>query len=136
MKIVYILLKKYYMYNLNVYLGSLPKLRELQVTGNPLYYSGGDIVKKGSKYLISFLQEKWKNGLNNSEIIQFNNKINTIKKVDKKILQKDTMKNYKIVIPTFYFTTYIGIVSVTYYNIINCVFFIDGYIKIADDGEI
>lgn len=86
-----------------MYLGSLPKLRELQVTGNPLDYPGRNIVKKGSKYLICFLQEQWKNGLSNSEIIQFNNKTNTIKKVDKKILQKDNIQNKKIVLFKFYF---------------------------------
>jgi len=79
-------------------LGSLPKLRELQVVGNPLEYRTSVIVKKGSKYLISFLKEKWKmEQQSNNEPITFNNESNTIKKVDNKIFQKDNMKYRKTV---------------------------------------
>lgn len=79
--------------------GSLPKLRELQVVGNPFDYPIADIVKKGSKYLIRFLQEQWKmEQQSNNETIIFNNEANTIKNVDKKILRKDNTKNKKTVI--------------------------------------
>lgn len=77
----------------------MPKLRELQVIGNPLDYPVRDIVKRGSKYLIRFLQENWKSEqISNSEIIVFNNEANAVKKLDKKILQQDSMKNKQIVI--------------------------------------
>jgi len=56
-------------------------------------------VKKGSKYLIRFLQEQWKmEQQSNNETIIFNNEANTIKNVDKKILRKDNTKNKKTVI--------------------------------------
>ncbi|VVC31508.1 Leucine-rich repeat,Leucine-rich repeat domain, L domain-like [Cinara cedri] len=73
-----LLLGKNDIMQLPITLGSLPKLRELQVTGNPLDYPDGNTVKKGSKYLIRFLQEKWKNSQSNSKIIQFDNEINTM----------------------------------------------------------
>lgn len=74
------------------------KLRELHVTGNPLDYPARDVVKKGSKYLIRYLQEKWRNEQNCDEAIKLNNETNTIKKVDKKILQKDKITNKQTVI--------------------------------------
>ncbi|XP_026814164.1 leucine-rich repeat-containing protein 40-like [Rhopalosiphum maidis] len=77
-------------------LGSLPKLRELHVAGNPLDCLTRDMVKKGSKYLIRFLQEKWKSNQNNNEMIQQNNdEFNVIKKNDDKIHKKN-IKNIKI----------------------------------------
>lgn len=76
----------------------MPKLRELQVIGNPLDYPVRDIMKRGSKYLIRFLREKWKSEQNNSEIIIFNDEANVVNKLDKKILQQDSMKNKQIVI--------------------------------------
>lgn len=77
-------------------LGSLPKLRELQVIGNPLNYPNRDVVKKGSKYLIHFLQLKWINDLNNSEIFQL--KTEATMKADKKIIKTNQKGNTKIVI--------------------------------------
>jgi len=76
-------------------LGSLPKLRELHVAGNPLDCLTRDMVKKGSKYLISFLREKWKSDQNIMETIQQNNdELNVVKKIDDKILKKNK-KNKK-----------------------------------------
>jgi len=58
------------------------------------------MVKKGSKYLIRFLQEKWKNDQNITETIQQNNdKTNLIKVIDDKIA-KQNKNNKKIVIIT------------------------------------
>lgn len=55
------------------------------------------MVKKGSKYLISFLQEKWKNDQNIMETIQQNDdELNVVKKIDDKIIIKNK-KNKKIV---------------------------------------
>jgi len=55
------------------------------------------MVKKGSKYLIRFLQEKWKSDQNIIETIQLNNdEFNAVKKIDDKILKKNK-KNKKIV---------------------------------------
>jgi len=52
------------------------------------------MVKKGSKYLIRFLQEKWKSDQNIKETIQLNNdELKTGKKIDDKILKKN--KNNK-----------------------------------------
>jgi len=82
----------------------LPKLRELQIVGNPLDYPTRDIVKKGSKYVIQFLREKWKNDQNIGEIITLNNKTNKVKKTDNKIYSKDRMKNKQAVIYYDYFT--------------------------------
>ncbi|KAF0753236.1 leucine-rich repeat-containing protein 27-like [Aphis craccivora] len=77
-------------------LGSLPKLRELHVAGNPLDCLTRDMVKKGSKYLIRFLQEKWKSDQNITETIQQNNDAtNLIKIIDDKT-QKQNKKNKKI----------------------------------------
>lgn len=79
-------------------IGSLPKLRELHVAGNPLDCLTRDMVKKGSKYLIRFLQEKWKSNQNITETIQQNNdETNLIKIIDDKI-HKQNKKNKKIVI--------------------------------------
>ncbi|XP_003246391.1 leucine-rich repeat-containing protein 40-like [Acyrthosiphon pisum] len=76
-------------------LGSLPKLRELHVAGNPLDCLTRDMVKKGSKYLISFLQEKWKSDQNIMETTQLNNdELNVVKKIEDKILKKNK-KNKK-----------------------------------------
>ncbi|XP_025206694.1 leucine-rich repeat-containing protein 27-like [Melanaphis sacchari] len=79
-------------------LGSLPKLRELNVAGNPLDCFTRDMMKKGSKYLIRFLQEKWKSDQNITESMQQNddelNDVNAIKKIDDKILKKNK-KNKK-----------------------------------------
>jgi len=53
------------------------------------------MVKKGSKYLISFLQEKWKSDQNIMETIQLNNdELNVVKKIEDKILKKNK-KNKK-----------------------------------------
>ncbi|XP_015377569.1 PREDICTED: leucine-rich repeat-containing protein 40-like [Diuraphis noxia] len=80
-------------------LGSLPKLRELHVAGNPLDCLTRDMVKKGSKYLISFLQEKWKSDQNIMETIQQNNdQLNVVKKIDEKILKKN--KKFKKITDT------------------------------------
>lgn len=71
-------------------LGSLPKLRELQVIGNPLDYPTRDIVKKGSKYLIRFLQDKWNCNKSNGDtvnLLKFGE--NTIKKIDSKNHKND-----------------------------------------------
>lgn len=54
-------------------------------------------MKKGSKYLISFLQEKWKSEQNILETVQKNNhELNVVKKIEDKILKKNK-KNKKIV---------------------------------------
>lgn len=72
----------------------------MQVIGNPLDYPVRDIVNKGSKYLIRFLQEKWKNDQsNNNETIQLNNETTTIiKKTNSKLIKKDGLTNKKNVI--------------------------------------
>lgn len=77
----------------------------MQVVGNPLDYPISDIVKKGSRFLIHFLQENWKNeGSNCKTIAQLNKEANTagVKNADKKVLQKDITKNKKIVKKCFY----------------------------------
>lgn len=71
----------------------MPKLRELQVVGNPLDYPTREIMKKGSKYLIRFLQENWNSDQMNGETIQLDSKTSVSKKVDKKRLQKDNKNN-------------------------------------------
>ncbi|XP_050436039.1 leucine-rich repeat-containing protein 57-like isoform X2 [Adelges cooleyi] len=40
-------------------LGSIRKLRELQFGGNPLEFPSRDVLRKGSKYLIKYLQRQW-----------------------------------------------------------------------------
>lgn len=55
------------------------------------------MLKKGSKYLIAFLQEKWKSDQNIMETIQLNNnELNIVKKIEDKILKKNK-NNKKIV---------------------------------------
>lgn len=82
----------------------MPKLRELQVIGNPLNYPIRDIVKKGSKYLIYFLQMKWKNDLNDGEIIQIDNNYasNTVIKVDNKLTKTEKKQNTKKIVIIYY----------------------------------
>ncbi|XP_050531648.1 uncharacterized protein LOC126900184, partial [Daktulosphaira vitifoliae] len=55
-------------------LGSISKLKELNVSGNPIEYPSRDILKKGSKYLIKYLQEQWFNETNQS-YCAFNNNL-------------------------------------------------------------
>lgn len=56
-------------------------------------------MRKGSKYLISYLQEKWKSEINYNEPIQLNDEINDkVKPVNNKTLKKNNMKNRKAVI--------------------------------------
>lgn len=77
----------------------------MQVIGNPLNYPIRDVVKKGSKYLINFLQVKWKNDQNESETIQFDNNYasnNTVMKVDSKIIKAGKKKSTNIVIIYYY----------------------------------
>lgn len=82
----------------------MSKLRELQVVGNPLDYPSQDIVKKGSKYLIRFLREKWNSDQNNESVITPNDEPNMVKKIDKKTFQKGNINSqplvttYKIII--------------------------------------
>lgn len=83
----------------NFHVGSLPKLRELQINGNPLDYHVRDIMRKGSKNVISYLQEKWKNDQRFIETIQLNDEPkDKTKPVDSKTLKKNNMKNKKAVI--------------------------------------
>lgn len=60
-------------------------------------------MKKGSKYVIRFLQEKWNSDQINGETIQLLcSKTSVSKKVDKKILQKDNTNNKANVIQYHY----------------------------------
>lgn len=59
-------------------------------------------MKKGSKYLIRFLQEKWNSDQINGETIQLDGKISVSKKVDKKVLQKNNTNNVANVIQYHY----------------------------------
>lgn len=56
------------------------------------------MVKKGSKYLIRFLQEKWKNDQNITETIQQNNDETNLRKIIDDKIQKQNKNNKKIVI--------------------------------------
>lgn len=80
----------------------MPKLRELQVIGNPLDYPTREIIKKGSKYLIRFLKEKWNSDQINGETIQLDSKTNVSKKM--KIVQKNNTNNITNVIHYHYLT--------------------------------
>lgn len=82
----------------------MPKLRELQVIGNPLDYPTREIIKKGSKYLIRFLKEKWNSDQINGETIQLDSKSNVSKKMNKKTLQKNNTNNIANVIHYHYLT--------------------------------
>jgi hypothetical protein len=71
----------------------------LQVNGNPIDYPIRDVMRKGSKHLISYLQEKWKSDQNYIEMIQLNDEPNNkVKPVNNKILKKNNTKNKKAVI--------------------------------------
>lgn len=75
----------------------MPKLRELQVAGNPLDYPGRDIVKKGSKYLIRFLQDQWQINQGKSETSQLGDEKTTVKTVNDKMHRKNRIKTKQLV---------------------------------------
>lgn len=82
----------------------MPKLRELQVIGNPLDYPTRDIVKKGSKHLIRFLQEKWNSDQSNCDTVKLlNTGENTVKRINSKNHKNDKMDKPIIVITTYLF---------------------------------
>lgn len=109
-----------------LYLGSLPKLRELQIAGNPLDYPSRNIIKKGSKYLIKFLQDEWNSNQSKNEISDFNNEVSQIKKADCKTIQRNNINDKNHVI-LWLFQQYFFLI---YY------LFLDEYIKNETDGKI
>lgn len=109
----------------------------MQVIGNPLDYPISDIVKKGSRFLINFLQENWKNeGSNCETMIQLKKEANTggVQNTHKKVFHKNTSKNKKIVKKYFCKSIKNKLLAMRkiYYDTI----FLDRYVKDATDGEI